>query len=350
MTATSSSAKTAIRAWTWAKPVDVARWRGGLINQTYGVRSRDGALVAVLQRLNTDLFSAVVHEDIEAVTEVLSASGLCTPRLLKTRTGGLWHTTAGSEVWRCMTAVGDTTHHTFRSAKTAGEAGALVGRFHAATRDMDHSFRHVRPDPHDTPARFHHLARVLAQPSDNPLHSSVAGHAADLQRAWNSWSPIPSPTPRVIHGDLKASNIRFEGNAAVALVDLDTLGRGPLDAELGDALRSWCNPEGEDTDQPLFDVDVLLAAMKGYAQGRADEPLRRAEIDAILPSIERIALELSARFAADAIEHRVFGWEDRFGGRTEHNLLRAIGQRRLAEQVRKVTVSARAAIADVLDV
>ena len=55
-----------------------------------------------------------------------------------------------------------------------------------------------------------------------------------------------------------------------------------------------------------------------------------AEWAALVPGAERIALELSCRFALDALDESYFGWNPRFGGRGEHNLLRARGQAALA--------------------
>ena len=52
-----------------------------------------------------------------------------------------------------------------------------------------------------------------------------------------------------------------------------------------------------------------------------------------MPGLERIALELAARFARDALEESYFGFDPAFGGRGEHNLLRARGQAALARSV-----------------
>ena len=60
--------------------------------------------------------------------------------------------------------------------------------------------------------------------------------------------PLPQTARRHVHGDLKISNLLFrrEPLAGVCLVDLDTFAKGSMAFELGDAMRSWCNPLGED--------------------------------------------------------------------------------------------------------
>jgi hypothetical protein len=75
-----------------------------------------------------------------------------------------------------------------------------------------------------------------------------------------------------------------------------------------------------------FDLELFAASLAGYrrACGRAfDDDERRA----LLLAVEWISLELAARFAADALHERYFGWDAaRFAGRGEHNLVRAQGQ------------------------
>ena len=101
--------------------------------------------------------------------------------------------------------------------------------------------------------------------------------------------------------------------------------------ELADAMRSWCNPAGEDVRQAEFRLDLFEAAMQGYA---SEADWTEAERASIGPGIERICLELAARFARDALEESYFGFDPTIG-RGEHNLLRARGQAALAASVRR---------------
>jgi hypothetical protein len=100
--------------------------------------------------------------------------------------------------------------------------------------------------------------------------------------------------------------------------------RVPL--ELGDALRSWCNVSGEDVVEGRFDPELFEAALSGYAGATAGW-ITPAEALAILPATATIQVELAARFCADALEERYFGWDaSRFASRGEHNRVRAAGQ------------------------
>jgi len=155
----------------------------------------------------------------------------------------------------------------------------------------------------------------------------------DLSQVWRSWGHPPQLPRRLIHGDLKVSNLLFDGDAVCGVIDLDTMGWSSLDIELGDAMRSWCNPGREDDPQPQFDVGLFAAAMQGYMPV-VGPWLQPAEVAALVPAVQRIALELAARFACDALNESYFGWDaSRFASRGEHNLVRARNQWQLARQI-----------------
>ena len=147
--------------------------------------------------------------------------------------------------------------------------------------------------------------------------------------------PLPTEPQRIIHGDLKISNLLFSEDLteALALLDLDTMARSTLPIELGDALRSWCNPGGEDVGAVTFEAEYFRAALEGYAK-EARGFLTQDERDALVLGALTISLELSARFCADALNESYFGWDKtRFASRSEHNLVRAQSQLLLARSI-----------------
>ena len=326
---------------------------GGLINRTFLVRDGAGAgeVRAVIQRLHP-IFGAEVNLDIEAITDHLAACGMETPRLLRTRSGAAWVEHDGG-VWRALSYVPGLTLHAVPGPGHAEVAGELVGRFHRALADLGHVFRFQRAGVHDTAGHLRALAHALraagpaaAEPPDGG--AALLAEATELARrildAGARLAPLGEPPRRIVHGDLKISNVRFADGTplrARCLIDLDTLGRQPIAHELGDALRSWCNPEGEDTTATRFDEAACDAALRGYAAGAAGL-LSPAEIDSILPGVETIAIELAARFCVDVFEDRYFGWDpERFASRRHHNLVRAQGQLALALAIAAARPSVR---------
>ena len=336
-------------AWDWDEPAELEYHPSGLINHTYWVRGASGRVLAVLQGLNTKVFRAVVHHDIQAITRRVASAGLDTPFLVPTRAGELWHTDPEGGVWRRMTVVGDRTIDKLDNPADARSAGALVARWHAAVQDLDHEFQMVRPDVHDTQRHMNALAAAIESHTSHRLYDDMRRLGDELLEAWSRWQGPTGLQRRVVHGDLKISNIRFQGDRALALIDLDTTARRTLDVEIGDAMRSWCNPLSEDSLDARFDVALFGAAMQGYAEGfgavgASDFPTDD-EWASFVPCTERIALELAARFGKDALEEAYFAWDEKFGGHGEHNLVRARGQALLARSLADQRAAAEAAVA-----
>ena len=128
---------------------------------------------------------------------------------------------------------------------------------------------------------------------------------------WPAHLPdLPLTRERLVHGDPKISNFIFDPDTdeAIGLVDLDTVASMPIVLELGDAFRSWCNPLGEDTTETTFSLPFFHAAIGGYARG-APGLLSEDEWQALPDATLTIALELAARFAADALQESYFGWD-----------------------------------------
>ncbi len=318
-----------------AETLHVSRLSGGLINDTFALGRH-----FVLQRLHR-IFQPQVNLDIAALTPVLAAAGVPVPRIVLAKSGEPWveFDDPDSEwggAWRILTRLPGDTLHRLSSPQQAENAGEMVARFHTALRDSQHRFHFTRPGAHDTHGHFRTLEAALAEHVGHRLHAHVAELAAELHIRWQAWGEIPQLPERVIHGDLKVSNLLFTGEDVVGVLDLDTMARSSLDVELGDALRSWCNTTTEDDPQPKFDLATYKAAQRGYLRV-AGAWLTSEERAAIGPGVERICLELSARFAADALNEKYFGWNPaKFSTRGEHNLARARNQLGLARDVAKV--------------
>ncbi len=316
-------------AYGWGD-ADIAPLAGGLINATFGVREA-GAPIAVLQKLHR-IFDPVVNLDLEAVTAHLAAKGLTTPRLIRTQAG---EPSVGA--WRALTWVEGTTVHAVPDPAWAEAGGELVGRFHRAVADLAYDYRFTRAGVHDTAA---HLARLrgLAYPDDESRDL-----AREILAATEGLPALPDVPRRHCHGDLKISNLLFApGPRGVALLDLDTLGLGTITFELGDAMRSWCNPRGEDAGGVAFELPIFAAAMRGF-RAVAGDLVSADERRAIVAGLETVCLELAARFAIDVVTDDYFGWDPaRFPSRRAHNLVRARGQLALGLAVRAARADALA--------
>ena len=336
-----------LAAWDLAGAAS-ERVRGGLINTTFLVRGAGAPLI--LQKLHP-IFAAEVNLDIDAVTEHLAAAGMVTPRLVRTAAGERWLVHHGA-VWRAQTFIDGVTMHEMVDAEHAAAAGELVGRFHRALSDLDIEFAFQRVGVHDTAAHLRRLASAVVGAGEQAERDEELDQAVLLGReildAGARLPPLGDLPRRAAHGDLKVSNLLFARTGpahAVCLIDLDTLSRMSVAYEMGDALRSWCNPAGEDTPDTHFDVDRFGAAVRGYAAGLGGL-LSPAEIDSLPRGLETVCVELAARFCVDAFEDRYFGWNpDRFTSRRHHNLVRARGQLALARHVAGARAATRELVA-----
>jgi Ser/Thr protein kinase RdoA (MazF antagonist) len=138
---------------------------------------------------------------------------------------------------------------------------------------------------------------------------------------------------RMFHGDPKVNNIMIDNvtGKGTAMIDLDTVSPGLVHMDFGDALRSICNPSGEeegDLAQVVFDEDLCTAFCKGYMR-EAGTFLTDADREYLFDSIRLLPFELGLRFFQDYLAGNVY-FKTR---QPEQNLNRARVQFRLCESI-----------------
>jgi Ser/Thr protein kinase RdoA (MazF antagonist) len=329
-------------------PSSVERLPGGHINSSFGVR-RHGGSACVLQHVNP-IFPPEVNDDIDAVTTHLAGKGLTTPRVLRDRAGRR-HVAADRGFWRLMTRIEGETRETVRTDREAFEAARVLGEFHDALSDFDRPLGQQRPGVHDLAKHLATLRRTLDDFRQHQAFADVIPVAERILALAEKHGATHDTPPRLVHGDPKISNVIFErgdtplgAGHAICLIDLDTIARMPIAVELGDALRSWCNPAGEDSPEAHFEITRFDAAIEGYA-GAAGTWLTVDEWRDVPGATLGIAIELAARFAADALAESYFGWDPaRFESASRHNLARARAQLALAIDIERQLDAMRAAV------
>lgn len=308
-----------------------------LINSTFVVRRTPEGSAVVVQKLHP-VFGPRVNDDIEAMTQYLASRNFETPMLVRTADDELW--VEGMEegkqsIWRAQTFINGITYHRECSLAAVESAAELLAQFHSVTHDFDYQFVHSRP-LHNTPERLAQLREALTSQAGRgdveaqQLGSEILRQAETIRV---DYSNLPE---RIVHGDPKISNLLFgpdNPDQARCLIDLDTIGRGYLAYELGDALRSWTNPAGEDVAKAQVQVELFEASLKGYRKGKHSS-VTEAEISSFVDGLETVSLELASRYATDVVVNEYWGWNSqRFASRREHNLLRARGQLALCRDV-----------------
>ncbi|TVQ57144.1 MAG: aminoglycoside phosphotransferase family protein, partial [Spirulina sp. DLM2.Bin59] len=140
-------------------------------------------------------------------------------------------------------------------------------------------------------------------------------------------------TLRPIHGDPKVNNLLLDPHTgqAVAMVDLDTVKPGLIHYDVGDCLRSGCNPLGEETadwEKVVFDCDRAQIILQAYLD--LARPYLTPQDGAYLyAGIRLIAFELGLRFCTDYLAGNLYFHVDD----PEHNLRRALVQFQLCASI-----------------
>lgn len=338
----------------------------GNINSTYLV-AREKAEPFVLQRLNTAVFpqpQRVMHNLLTVSQHVeahLEGEGKdagdrwVLPRVLRSRSGEAW-LEEGEQFWRAISFVPATTSlDALATPGQAREVGYGLGRFHELMHDLPcEQLADTLEGFHITPGYLAQYEAICAEPSckkrlqnaEKPeqQHQSEQrekegwAHLFVAQRSpWAGvleWAKACGELPlRPIHGDPKVNNVLLDASSgrAVALVDLDTVKPGLLHYDIGDCLRSGCNPLGEETpalDAVTFDLTLCEALLEGYGTV-AHRFLGPADHRYLYDAIRLLSFELGLRFFTDHLAGNVYFHTQRPG----HNLDRALVQFRLTESI-----------------
>ena len=311
---------------------ELCPFTSGLINASWRVDLPDGERL-VLQRVNA-IFPVNINDDIDRVTRHLEEKGLFTPRIVPTPQGELGLVTNG-EMWRLLTFIPGVSRDMLENPRQADEAGDLLARFHLALSDLDHTFVNARLGVHDTPLHLEALKGALKEFKAHAQYEEVKPIGDAILEIAGTLPELPRSSDRIVHGDPKISNVIFDEitDDAVCLIDLDTISPMPVILELGDAFRSWCNLQGEESPDASFSLPLFRSAVTGYSR-QARHFLTEAEWRSLPAATLTVTVELAARFAADALAESYFGWDvERYATAGDHNRSRAISQLSLAKNI-----------------
>jgi Ser/Thr protein kinase RdoA (MazF antagonist) len=351
---------------------DIRAFGSGNINDTFLVSLDDSLQTRlVLQRINTQVFRQpqLVMQNMRVVTEHIhqqqiqepAAQGTAgasrrweMPRVILTQ-GGQDHWAVEGQVWRAISFIeGSQSFDTIQDVGHAQEVGYALGRFHRSISGLDPSqLADTLPGFHITPLYLEQYEKAraitLVRPSPEVKYalrfvSERAAFASTLERA-KAAGELPL---RLMHGDPKVNNIMFDRatGLAVSVVDLDTVKPGLVHYDIGDCLRSGCNPMGEETedfDAVQFDPDLCRGILGGYLS-EAKAFLTEADCAYLFDAARLIAFELGLRFLADYLAGDVY-FKVHYPA---HNLARALVQFRLTESIEAQEQSIRQVIAEAL--
>jgi hypothetical protein len=306
----------------------------------------------ILQRLNTRVFLQphLVMQNIRIFTEYVgsrlqhipfpAARRWEIPRLLMTKEGlDLWIDSEGS-FWRAISFIDQAqSFDTIQDMDHAHEVGWALAMFHRLLCELPiQKLADTLIGFHITPRYLEHFDQVLAQ--NNPGRSPEVDYGLRFVKERRIWANVLEEAKaqgrlqlRPIHGDPKVNNVMIDTatRQAIGLVDLDTIKPGLIHYDIGDCLRSCCNPLGEDTEHweaVRFEPDYCRAILQGYLPIAGDFFLEN-DYSYLFESIRLIAFELGLRFFTDFLEGNVYFKIDQ----KQQNLTRALVQFKLTETI-----------------
>jgi hypothetical protein len=332
----------------------------GNINDTFLAiyRNTFSETQVIMQRVNSKVFPqpevimSNMHQICKHCHEKLEADAKAgrddrvwqMPRIIKAKDSKDYIIDESGDVWRVITRI--MSAHAFNVAQGpehAMECGAALGHFHYLISDMDPaSVVDPLPGFHVTSGYLANYDKTLKDERAKKLidasmevrrSARFIEERRDLAICLEEAEKRGELKKRMFHGDPKVNNIMIDDvtGKGTAVIDLDTVSPGLIHLDFGDALRSICNPSGEEEtnlSKVVFDEDLCLAFCKGYMR-EAGAFLTDADREYLYDSIRLLPFELGLRFFQDYLNGNVY-----FKTKTpEQNLNRARVQFRLCESI-----------------
>ena len=324
--------------------IKVKEFGNGNINDTFIVTlDTEEENKFVLQRINTRVFKQprLIMKNMRAFTEHVrqrvknEGYHWQMPRVMRAGSDD-FYIDEKNGFWRAISFVKDAeSFDTIKDLNHARAVGHALGMFQNLISDMQvESLADTLEGFHVTPRYLRQFDIVCSQ---NGAHASPeADHCfkfVEERRAFAHTLENANLPLRPIHGDPKVNNVMIDNTTceAVSIVDLDTVKPGLVHYDIGDCLRSGCNPLGEETEDweaVHFDPEIGAAILEGYLiQARAF--LTDADYAYMFDAIRLIAFELGLRFFTDYLAGDVYFKVKH----PQHNLLRALVQFKLTESI-----------------
>lgn len=348
------------------KIVDVRPFGSGNVHDTYLVSLQEGdAPRFVLQRVNTKVFHRpeMVMRNMRIATEHIRLKLLDVQpgtdrrwevmRVLSTRDGRDHCIDSEGSFWRAVSFIeGARTFDIVEDTDHAWEVGCALGLFQRLVSDLPPELlADTLEGFHILPLYLRHYDRVLTEIP--PRASPEVKHCQRFVNERRSRANVLEDARacgrlvhRTIHGDPKVNNVMLDtvSRRAVSMVDLDTVKPGLVHYDIGDCLRSCCNPLGEETanwESVRFEPELCRAILEGYLP-QARVFLTPEDQDHIYDAVALIAFELGLRFFTDYLEGDVYFKV----AHREHNLARALVQFRLTANIESQESTIRKIIED----
>ena len=291
--------------------------RSGIVHQTFLTRVETGTR-NIVQNMNKELFFAG-NGDFSRIFEAWTSNYLIIAQALAEMD---FSTAKPLEIkgnfcleldgcfWRVFEFI-ENDGEVAVDEEIAFAAAKALSQFHRVMRRINFIPQFPIPNFHNTPAISKKL-RVL-------FKQNLGGKSKRVKEETNfllnevEKQKLPALLLGILHGDPNTRNFLLRDKKVIALIDFDTLMKGDLIIDIGDALRSWCRRGTE------FSHQIFRASLEGYAAGNG----ARIDKNLAFMATKFITLELAIRYLIDYFEECYFIWDpEKFESAAKHNLSR----------------------------
>jgi hypothetical protein len=296
----------------------ITSFGNGLINQTWKIISADGE--HLLQKINRQVFRQPedILDNCRMLGEYFNANYpdylFIAP--LQT-TAGMNYVLSEDQYFRLFPFVSNSySCNEVAMPGLAFEASKQFARFTRLLSGFDPRQLHITlPDFHNLTLRFQQFEAALGNGNKKRISGSKENISflkgqENIVRIFEAIKKSPSFTIRVIHHDSKINNVLFDRNndRGLCIIDLDTIMPGYFISDVGDMLRTYISPAGEeesDFDKIEIREEYFNEIVAGYL-GELESGLSKEEIKYFIYAGKFAIYMQALRFLTDYINDDIY--------------------------------------------
>jgi len=301
----------------------------GLINKTFKLSTAKGDFI--FQKINP-IFPEQIHGAIHKITKILLQDDISSIEIIRTKNGELIHK-ENNEIWRVTKYISGDNFEITPDAEYAFNLGKGLAQMQKCLRNVKlelpaRTFK-------ETDKCYEELISLIKLNQDHSQIKTIHLYAKEISKEYDALDQrLRVDDSQMIHGDPKISNAIFvNGSPEIkAWIDFDTIAfHNPYD-EIGDAIRSWCNPLHESDAQSQLDQTLLKAALEGIL---SFDKHRKVNTKSVIQFYtKKITLRLAMRFLIDAMKENYFYWDkSKYDTLSEQNIARTRAQLNLLTSI-----------------
>ena len=297
------------------KVIQIEENNKGLINQTFVIWIEEEKIKKyILQSVNTNVFTQhnLTLDNIIKIKKSISESSF--PYHFPTPVDNKY-INKENKVWRLIPYVENSVcFEKNLDANLSYEAAKCLGNFYYCLHEFDTQNLHLTiPDFHNASKRYSQFIEAISIAKQERISESVL-LIENIQKEKETlikFDDLNKTLPkRVCHFDTKISNFLFDinTNRVKALIDFDTLMPGTVLSDIGDMIRAYSNPLGEESSDfknVKADKEIINLIISAFLES-SENVLTEKEKSCLLFAGEALTLVQCIRFLTDYLKNDIY--------------------------------------------